>query len=485
VIEMLDVGGTGTIYSVVVAHLAVSPGYQGELPYSVATVELDEGPRVLGRLVGPGVIGDRVRPVFDDHPGWTELRFGVTSHAVAPPVESVSNPAARSLATSPGGGRQAALVGVGYTPLSRDSGRSVLSLASEAVRAALDDAGLHRRDVDGMASFMVNDDSVPCLGVASDLGLGPMRIVLDVAMGGQAPCHLVWQAAQAVARGDAETIVVYRALNGRSGQRVGSMHFAGTAGQYRYPIGYGAYMMYVGMWGRRFLYETGQRAEDLGAVAVSQRWYAERNERAVRRAPLDLEDYLAQPYVVDPFRRADCTVEVDGACAVVVTSLDRARDLPHPPAVVASGAYAAGPHPGFDIGDHLGWQDYSRNFTTWLRGELFGRVGIVPGDVQFAEIYDCFTSTVLMGMEGLGLCERGGSGEFVSKGGCAIDGSLPTNTGGGLLAEGYLHGMNVVAEAVTQMQGRAGALQVPRTEIAVVTSGAIMEGSALILTADR
>jgi acetyl-CoA acetyltransferase len=384
-----------------------------------------------------------------------------------------------------GTGRVAAVAGTGFSPFSRDSGRSVLSLATEAVADAVRDVGLNLSDVDAMGSFMLSDDSVPCVAVSSALGMGELRSVLDLQLGGQAPCHLVWQAAQTVARGDAEVVVVYRALNGRSGARVGSMQFAGMGGQYRYPIGYGAYLMYVGMWAQRFLYETGQGPEDLGAVAVSQRAYAERNERAVRRQPLALTDYLAEPLVVDPFRRSDCTVEVDGACAVVVTSLERARDLRHPPAVVASGCYRAGPRPGLDIGDHLLWDDYTRNYTSWLRDDLFGRAGVGPGDVDVAEIYDCFTSTVLMGLEGLGLCERGESGAFVRSGACGPGGRLPTNTGGGLLAEGYLHGMNTVAEAVLQVQGRGGDRQVPRREVAVVTSGALMDGSALILTTDR
>jgi acetyl-CoA acetyltransferase len=379
----------------------------------------------------------------------------------------------------------AAVVGVGFTPFSRASGRSVLSLAAEAVANAVHDAGLGLDQVDAMGSFMVSHDSVPCVAVSSALGLGELRSVLDLQLGGQAPCHLVWQAAQTVARRDAEVMVVYRALNGRSGARVGSMRFAGMGGQYRYPIGYGAYLMYVGMWAQRFLHETGQGAADLGAVAVGQRVYAQENERALRRQPLALDEYLAEPFVVDPYRRSDCTVEVDGACAVVVTSTERARDLAHPPAVVSSGCYRAGPRPGLDIGDHLLWEDYTRNYTSWLRHDLFGRAGVGPGDVDVAEIYDCFTSTVLMGLEGLGLCGRGESGAFVRSGACALDGKLPTNTGGGLLAEGYLHGMNTVAEAVLQVQGRGGSRQAPHHDVAVVTSGALMDGSALILTTDR
>ncbi|HVX23711.1 MAG TPA: hypothetical protein VHB02_20375 [Acidimicrobiales bacterium] len=378
----------------------------------------------------------------------------------------------------------AAITGVGYTALSSRSGRSVLALAREACANAIADAGLAPADVDGLASFSVMHDSVPCVAVATTLAIPQLRLAIDLDLGGQAPCALVWTAAQAVAAGQARHVVVFRALNGRSGPRVGTMRFAGGGGQFRYPIGYGSYLMYVAMWARRFLLETGQGADALGAVAVAQRAYATANDRAVRRKPLTMEDYLAEPFVVEPFRGADCTVEVDGACAVVVSALDAARDGPHRPAVVASGAFRAGARPGLDIGDHLGWDDYTRNYTSLLRDELFGRAGIRPSDVEVAEIYDCFTSTVLMGMEGLGLCDRGASGAFVAGGGTAAGGHLPTNTHGGLLAEGYLHGMNTVAEAALQVQGRA-TTQAPRHDLCVVTSGAVMDGSALVLTADR
>lgn len=379
----------------------------------------------------------------------------------------------------------AAIAGVGYTTLSRDSGRSVLSLATEACRNALDDAGLPASEVDGIASFMVMHDSVHAQSVATSLAVPQLRFVVDADLGGQAPCYLTWLASMAVATGHARNVLVFRALNGRSGPRVGGMQFHGPAGQYRYPIGYDHYLMYVGMWAQRFLHETGQGELDLAAVAIAQRQYAELNERAFRRRPLDLEGYLAQPYVVDPFRGDDCTVEVDGACAVLVTSLEQARDLRHPPAVIASGAYRAGPRSGLDIGDHLLWDDYSRNYTSLLRDELFGRAGVTPADVQVAQIYDCFTSTVLIGLEGLGLCERGSSGDFVRRHETALSGRLPTNTHGGLLAEGYLHGMNTVAEAALQVQGRGGERQAPRHEVCAVTSGALMDGSALVLTADR
>jgi acetyl-CoA acetyltransferase len=376
----------------------------------------------------------------------------------------------------------AAIVGVGYTELSKASGRSVLALAREACEAAVHDAGLALGDVDGILSFSLMHDSVPSQAVATALALPGLRVALDADLGGQAPCHLVGLAAALVETGRADHVLVFRAMNGRSGSRVGTMQFAGMGAQYRYPVGYDAYLMYVAMWARRFLLETGQGPEDLAAVAIAQRRYAEVNDRAYRRRPLTLDDYLAEPYVAEPFRASDCTVEVDGACAVLVTSEARARDLAQRPVRVASAAYRAGPRSGLDIGDHLLWDDYTRNYTTLLADELFARAGIERGDVDVAEIYDCFSSTVLFALEGLGFCERGGSGSFVRAGATRLDGSLPTNTHGGLLAEGYLHGMNTVAEAVLQVQGRGGSRQAPRHEVAVVTSGALMDGSALVLT---
>ncbi len=381
--------------------------------------------------------------------------------------------------------RTAAVVGVGYTPFSRASGRSVLDLAHAACGDALTDAGLTGGDVDGVGSFMVMHDSVKCQAVATTLAVPGLRWSVDLDLGGQAPCHLVGLAASAIATGHSEVVVLYRALNGRSGSRVGTMTFDGPAAPWRYPIGYDAYLMYCAMWAQRFLAETGQGSDDLGAVAVAQREYAVDNERAVRRRPLAAADHAAEPVVVSPYRADDCTVEVDGACALVVTTLERARDLAQPPAVVASSAYRAGPRSGLDIGDHLLWDDYTRNYTGLLRDELFARAGLTTGDVDLAEIYDCFSSTVLMGLEGLGFCERGGSGAFVRSGATRLDGALPVNTHGGLLAEGYLHGMNTVCEGVLQVQGRGGSRQAPRHDVCAVTSGALMDGSALVLTSDR
>lgn len=380
---------------------------------------------------------------------------------------------------------RAAIAGVGFTEFTASSTVSTLELARSACEQALENAGMNAKEVDGIASFMVMHDSVPSQAVATSLGLGETRFLLDVDLGGQAPCYLVSQAASAITSGQADAVLVFRAMKGRSGNRVGAMNFFGAGGQYRYPIGYSAYMMYVAMFAQRFLHETGQGEADLSAVVLAQREYAMKNDRAFRRAALTASEYFASPYVCDPFRGADCTIEVDGACAVLVTSIERARNLRQVPAVIASSGYRAGPRSGLDIGDHLSWRDYSRNYSSWLGPELFAKAGITSSDITFAEIYDCFSSTVLMALEGFGICDRGESGAFVRSGATRPGGSFPVNTHGGLLAEGYLHGMNTLCEAVTQIQGVAGERQVVNNEICLVTSGALMDGSAMILTKDR
>lgn len=380
---------------------------------------------------------------------------------------------------------KAALVGVGSTPYLKQTDETVLALAADACAAALGDAGLTARDVDGIVSFSLWGDSVPVQAVASALAVPELTLSLDLELGGQAPCFAVNQAAMAVASGAADVVLVYRALKGRSGLRVGSQRFRSTSSQYRYPIGFSAYAQYIAMWARRYMIETGATQEDLAGVAIAQSVSGSINPRAIRNRRITIEDYWASPGVVDPFRQADCTSEVDGACAVVVTSLERARDLRHRPAVIDGAAWATGARAGYDIADVQSWPDYSRNCHSVLARRLWESSSVGPAEIGLAEIYDCFTAVVLMTLEGLGLAGRGEAGAMIRSGRTALDGDLPVNTHGGLLREGYLHGMNTVAEAVVQVQGRAADRQVARPESCVVTSGALMDGSALVLVADR
>jgi acetyl-CoA acetyltransferase len=377
-----------------------------------------------------------------------------------------------------------AIAGVGYTPLTKSSGVSVLSLATTACRNAVEDCGLEPKDVDGIVTFSMFNDSAPAQAAAAGLGSPELTFAADLGFGGQAPCHAVALAAMAVESGMAHNVLVYRALNGRSGVRIGSTSFQSPTGQFRYPIGFSAYPQYIAMWARRYMIETGTGYEGLGAVAVQQRQYAAKNERAIRRSPLTMEAYLDSRFVVDPFRTHDCTSEVDGACAVLVTSLDRARALRHTPAVIEGAAWSTPRGSGLDIADFFSWSDWSRNSHSHHADRLWQSARMAPGDVQFAEIYDCFSAVVLMGLEGLGLVGRGEAADFVASGATGPEGRLPTNTHGGLLCEGYLHGMNTVAEAVLQIQGRGGERQVARHDRCAVTSGALMDGSAMVLARD-
>ena len=374
-----------------------------------------------------------------------------------------------------------AISGVGYTALTKESSRSVLSLATEACKNALDDCGLPAAEIDGVVSFSIFNDSVAGQAVANALAVPELSYALDLSFGGQAPCFAVANAAMAIASGLATNVLVFRALNGRSGTRIGSTQFSSPTSQYRYPIGFSAYPQYIAMLARRYMIETGATWEDLAGVVERQRDYAALNDRAIRRSPLTPEQYLESPFVVDPFRVVDCTSEVDGACAVVVTSLERARELAVPPAVIEGAAWGTGPKPGVDIADLHSWPDLSVNCHHFLAPRLWASCGLSPEEMDLAEIYDCFSAVVLMGLEGLGFVGRGEAGAFVRAGETALDGSLPVNTHGGLLCEGYLHGMNTVAEAALQIQQRGGTRQVAGAEACAVTSGAMMDGSALVL----
>jgi acetyl-CoA acetyltransferase len=377
-----------------------------------------------------------------------------------------------------------AIAGVGYTPLTKNSGVSVLNLAATACRSAVEDCGLEPRAVDGVVTFSMFNDSAPAQAVAAGLGSPELTFAADLSFGGQAPCYAVALAAMAVESGMANNVLVYRALNGRSGLRIGSTSFHSPTSQFRYPIGFSAYPQYIAMWARRYMIETDTGYEGLGAVAIRQRQYAATNERAIRRTPLTMESYLDSRFVVDPFRTHDCTSEVDGACAVLVTSLDRARALKHTPAVIEGAAWSTPSGSGLDIADFFSWSDWSRNSHSYHADRLWQSAGMTPREVDFAEIYDCFSAVVLMGLEGLGLVGRGEAAGFVASGETGPEGSLPTNTHGGLLCEGYLHGMNTVAEAALQIQGRGGERQLERHDRCAVTSGALMDGSAMVLKRD-
>ncbi|NEA62570.1 lipid-transfer protein [Streptomyces sp. SID12488] len=377
-------------------------------------------------------------------------------------------------------GGRAAIAGIGATEFSKDSGRSELRLAVEAVRAALDDAGLTPADVDGMVTFTM--DTSPEITVAQAAGIGELSFFSRVHYGGGAACATVQQAALAVAAGVAEVVVCYRAFNERSGRRFGSgvqrrePSAEGVALGWSLPFGLLTPASWVAMAAQRYLYAYGLSAEAFGQVAVRGRKYAATNPAAwFHGRPITLADHAASRWIAEPLRLLDCCQETDGGQAVVVTSVERARELRQSPVVVAAAAQGAG--------------RAQEQMTSFYRDDLTGlpemgvvarqlwrTAGVGPADIDVAILYDHFTPFVLMQLEEFGFCAPGEAADFVAAEG------LPLNTHGGQLGEAYLHGMNGIAEAVRQLRGNS-VNQVPGAERALVTAGTGVPTSGLVLEA--
>jgi acetyl-CoA acetyltransferase len=384
-----------------------------------------------------------------------------------------------------------AIVGIGATDFSRDSGRSDLSLAAQAALAALDDAGLTAADVDGIvrcdADTVLHNDLADCLGIDN------LTFWSQVGPGGVAPCAMVGQAVAAILSGQATTVLVFRELNGRSGRRYGRssqtearVGGAGTYDEFFAPSGLLTPGQIFALMAQRHFAEFGTTSEQLAHVALTCRKRANANPRAqMHDRTLTLDDYLASRVIASPLRLYDFCLETDGACAVVVTSIERARDLRQPPAVIRAVAQAGIPDPQPGIQFPVLMRDSITELPAKNVGELlFRRAGLGPGDIDVGQFYDCFSITVLMQLEDYGFCEKGEGGPFVAGGDIDLGGSIPINTGGGHMSEGYIHGMNHVVEGVRQIRGSSTS-QVDGAETCLVTSTPLPPGSALILRSDR
>ncbi|MGE0387146.1 MAG: nonspecific lipid-transfer protein [Gammaproteobacteria bacterium] len=380
-----------------------------------------------------------------------------------------------------GNPREPVIVGIGRTAYSKNSGRTPLGMAVQAGREAIADAGLAPTDVEGVATFAVND-SATCAQVGYGLGLPGTIFNLDLHGGGNIAVFVVTQAMYAVQAGICDTVLVFRSLNSRSGKRfgtvTGAMECDGVA-QFPGPHGYLVPGQWIAMWARRHMAKYGTTHEDLGAVAISYRRHAERNEHALSREPLTLEGYLAGRWINDPFRVYDCAREADGAVAVVVTTRERARDLPHPPIRMLGTAEYMGAG-----GYNDAWPKMEEMYSAHVAPRLWERSGVKPADMDFACLYDCFTYTGLVTTEDYGFCAKGEAGDFYRSGRATYGGDVVINPHGGLLSEAYIHGMNHHYEAVLQLRGGAGARQVPDARLALVSGGALGYGGAVVYARD-
>jgi len=384
---------------------------------------------------------------------------------------------------------KAAIVGLGATEFSKNSGRTELRLAMEATLAALEDAGIDPSEVDGFSSYSV--DKVPEYEIARLLGCKEVKFFSQIPHGGGAACAPIVHAAMAVASGVAKTVVVYRAMNERSWYRFGTGDYGFASTPIFENVNYGYYMphgfhtpaSWVGMFAQRYMHEYGATSEDFGLVAVAARDFAATNPAAFfYEKPITLADHQASKWICEPLHLLDCCQESDGAVAMIITSVERAKTLKNKPVIIKAGAQ------GIAEGQQV-MTSYYRDDITGLpemgivAKELYAQSGLGPDDFQTAIIYDHFTPFVLPQLEEFGFAERGKAKDFIRAGHHQRGGKLPINTHGGQLGEAYIHGMNGVAEAVRQVRGTA-VNQVDNVENVLVTAGTGVPTSGLILGAE-
>ncbi|MGD9528504.1 MAG: thiolase family protein [Pseudonocardia sp.] len=384
--------------------------------------------------------------------------------------------------------RQVAVVGVGRTAVARASARSPLDLSAEALRLALDDAGLAPGDVDGLFTNVGDPLAADYDRMAEAFGLG-IRAALQTWSHGRFVGPALQAAIQAVALGTAEVAacvggVAFSALGtvGGSGDVEGSRQGGGSHGespQYGMTApGGGAAMAF-----RRYCARYRQDPGRIAAVPIAFRRHARRNPGAQRTEPLGLAEYAAQPYVVEPLRRPDFALLSDGGAGVLVTTLERARDLRQPPVVVAG---IQGLHCGRDefIFAPPGLGVFTQSDTRRpVRNPVYAMAGLAgPADVDALQLYDAFSPNVVFVLERFGFAGEGEGLDWIQDGRIELGGALPTNTAGGLLSEAHLCGWGHMVEAARQVRGEAGERQVPGCE---VVQWATPFGDSIVFVKDR
>jgi acetyl-CoA acetyltransferase len=378
--------------------------------------------------------------------------------------------------------RTAAVVGAGLTEVGKVYGRSARSLAAEAVRLAVADAGLTLGQIDGLL-INAGKTSGLDLSLARHLGLRDLRMLSEVNALGASAGAMVAQATMAVLSGAASAVACVFADTPRQPGAAAGAAYQQTSLQAtgfrsaETAAGFRSVNHRYALAASRYMHAFGVTQDQLGAVAVGQRAWAVHNPAAQMRTPLTLEEYRRSRWIVEPLHLLDCCLVSNGGAAVVVTTTERAGALRQPPVQVLGWGQA---HPG----------------TLWQRGSDFGLVtgaalsgpaalkmaGLAPADIDLREIYDCYTYTVLVTLEDYGFCGKGEAGELAASGALAPGGALPTNTGGGQLSAYYLWGMTPLMEAVTQVRGQAGARQTARHDTAIVSgNGGLLDHHATLV----
>ncbi len=380
---------------------------------------------------------------------------------------------------------EAAIAGIGLTEFSKNSGRSELQLAAECIKSACDDAGISPSEIDGLVSYTL--DSTDEIEVARAVGANDLTMYSRINYGGGAAVGTIQQAAMAIATGQATTVVCWRAMNGRSGKRMGQ----GVSGDitssdlihWSWYMPYG--MLIPGSWisliANKYMHDYGVTREDLGRVAISQRNYALSNPRAYGYGkPLTMDEYMDSPPIASPLCLYDFCQETDGGCAILITSAERAKDLKQKPAMIRGVTQAS------TRGQEQMTSFYRDELTSLPEMELaaklvYQQAGLGPDDIDAACLYDAFTSEIIMQLESFGFCGVGEGKDLVRDGALDIDGRLPNNTHGGLISEAYIHGMNNIAEGVRLVRGESTGQPSKNVEHVLVSSGVGVPTGALIL----
>jgi acetyl-CoA acetyltransferase len=378
-------------------------------------------------------------------------------------------------------GRDVAIVGVGYSKLSRGDDPDSRVLTLDACRGALSDAGVEAREVDGMFQYTHGPESPRVEQVQRTLGIENLACYQDALRTGPSGLGPGMMAVMAVASGVCDMAMAYRTLPQKEGNNArvveGPDEAAGTD-QFTVVYGNGARILsQYALKKQRRLAEFGNGPEEYGLISLNGRKWSAMNERAVLREQLTMDDYLSSRVIVDPLLLLDCDYPINGSCAILVTTGERARDLAQLPVYVDSMAWATGAGSDFYFGD-----DYLYGGSFECTAHMWKRTSLRPEDIDLLALYDGFTHLPISWIEAFGLC---GKGEFFdwADGGKTIGpgGAVPLNTSGGMLAEGRLQGLGHVTEAVLQLRGACGARQVPNARVAAIGGGGSTSCGTMLL----